>query len=154
TRSGREHVAPRRAFLKHRRSGAEIRCMPAVPSIKGRIFATAHEDLHKLIAQGVLARAELARWLKPHDLPLVEQPVQASAWYDVAAYARLLVLLRDVEGGGSDDYLRRRGARSADLLLQAGLYAQLEYLTRMDSPELPDLRQRYLAIGRDLKLLA
>ena len=69
--------------------------MSTPPSIKGRIFATAHEDLHKLLALGALTRSELTRWLKPHDLPLLDAPIQATAWYDIRFYARLCALLRE-----------------------------------------------------------
>jgi hypothetical protein len=37
-------------------------------------------------------------------------------------YAGLLELLRDVEGGGRDEYLVERGVRAAERLMQVGAY--------------------------------
>ena len=65
----------------------------------------------------------------------------------------MLELLKDVEGDGSDDYLRRRGAQSAERLLDAGLYQQLEYLNRTQLANTADSLDRFLAFGRDLRLL-
>lgn len=127
--------------------------MTQPPAIKGRIFATAVEDVTKLLAAGELRREELPRWLQPEDLAALEQPVVATEWYAIQTYARVCTLLRDVVGGGSDDYLRERGKRSAERLLEAGLYAQLEYLSRAQVAKETDPHARFLAFGRDLKLL-
>jgi hypothetical protein len=127
--------------------------MAQPPSIKGRIFATAIEDLTKLLAAGELRREELGRWLKPGDLPVLDQPIVATEWYCIQTYARVCTLLRDVAGGGNDDYLRKRGERSALKLLEAGLYAQLEYLKRAQVGKETDPNARHQAFGRDLKLL-
>ncbi|HTF34004.1 MAG TPA: hypothetical protein VK714_09930 [Myxococcota bacterium] len=127
--------------------------MPIVPSIKGSVFVRAVEDISKLVSAGSLSRGELERRLPPTDVLLLNQPVIPSSWYDVQAYGRLLELLRDVEGGGRKEYLRERGARSAELLLQAGLYQQMEYLNRTQVAQQKDARARFLAFGRDLRLL-
>ena len=127
--------------------------MPIVPSIKGSVFVRAVEDISKLVSAGSLSRGELERRLPPTDVLLLNQPVIPSSWYDVQAYGRLLELLRDVEGEGRKEYLRERGARSAELLLQAGLYQQMEYLNRTQVAQQKDARARFLAFGRDLRLL-
>jgi hypothetical protein len=127
--------------------------MPMSPSIKGSVFVRAVEDVLKLVSAGSLSRGELERRLPPTDVLLLSQLVIPSSWYDVQAYGRLLVLLRDVEGGGRNEYLRERGARSAELLLQAGLYQQMEYLNRTQVVQQKDARARFLAFGRDLRLL-
>jgi hypothetical protein len=127
--------------------------MSAPPSIKGRIFGPAVEDVQKLLDQGELRRDELARWLQPGDVALLAKPIDPTAWYDIRSYARILDLLRDELGNGSSDYLRERGSRSAERLLEAGLYQQLEYLKRTQVERAGDPRERYLAFGRDLKLL-
>jgi len=103
--------------------------MALVPSIKGSVFVRVVEDIAKLTAVGTLSRNELKRKIPPEDLALLDQPVTASGWYDVQAYGRLLEILKDVEGDGEDEYLRQRGVRSAELLLDAGFYQQMEYLT-------------------------
>ena len=59
-------------------------------------------------------------------------------------------LLRDVEGGGSNEYLRKRGARNAKRLLEAGLYQQLEYTHRTLFSRESEKSARFEAFGRDL----
>jgi len=127
--------------------------MSNVPSIKGTVFIRAVEDILKLVSKGTLSRSELQRRLRPADAKVLDQPVAPSSWYDVQIYGRLLEFLRDVEGEGSNEYLRERGARSAELLRQAGLYQQMEYLNRTQAAQQTDARARYLAFGRDLRLL-
>jgi hypothetical protein len=127
--------------------------MATVPSIKGAIFIRAVEDTLKLLSAGTLARRELERWLRPSDVALLDNPINASGWYDVQAYGRLLDLLRDVEGKGKDEYLRERGARSAEVLRKAGLYQQMEYLSRTQAAQKSDPEARFLAFGRDLRLI-
>lgn len=127
--------------------------MPAVASIKGSIFSRAVEDLRKLVTEGEVSRDELERRLRPSDLAYLDQPLQLSGWYDVKAYGRMLELLRDVAGGGKNEYLRARGVESAEALLEAGLYQQMEYLDRTKLAAATDPEERFKAFGRDLKLL-
>jgi hypothetical protein len=124
-----------------------------IPSIKGRILSVAIEDAQKLVAAGTVKRGELERWLRPEDLALFEKPLAPVDWYDIRSYARVCELLRDVEGEGRDEYLHARGFRTGERLLEGGLYAQLEYVTRMKVGSLREPIDRYQAFGRDLKLL-
>ena len=124
-----------------------------VPSIKGSIFARAAEDVSKLVSSGKLSQADLRRMLSEGDLGVIAQPIAASGWYDVQIYGRLLDLLRTIEGRGENEYLRRRGARSAEMLMQAGLYQQMEYLKRTEVAQQSNAQARFLAFGRDLRLL-
>lgn len=101
--------------------------MPALPSIKGSVFAGVVDDVRKLLASDRLKKSEVSRWLKPKDLECLESPIQMHEWYDIRIYTRMSELLRDVEGRGSNSYLVRRGANNAKRLLDAGLYSQLEY---------------------------
>jgi hypothetical protein len=123
------------------------------PSIKGRVFGPALEDVQKLVSEGKLAQREIGRWLGPADVALLGSPVDPTDWYDIGLYARVLSLLRDAAGRGSNDYLRQRGAQTAERLLEGGLYQQLEYLKRMDLKQLDDPKERHRAYGRDLRLL-
>ena len=127
--------------------------MPVVPSIKGSVFVHLVEDTQKLLAAKRVKQEELSRWLKPKDLELFAERVQAHEWYDIRAYARFSELLRDVEGGGSNEYLRKRGAKNAKRLLEAGLYQQLEYTHRTLFVRESDKEARFLAFGRDLARL-
>ena len=127
--------------------------MPIEPSIKGSVFVRAVEDILKLVSAGTLSRGELSRRLAATDLALLDQPVVQSSWYSVATYRRFLEFLKETEGNGKNEYLRERGARSAEILRQAGLYQQMEYLNRTQASQQTDDRSRFLAFGRDLRLI-
>jgi hypothetical protein len=128
--------------------------MAAVPSVKGSVFVNVVEDVGKLISSGDLSRAEAERWLAPEDLSLLDEQIFVSHWYDVQAYKRMSELLRDVVGGGSNEFLRQRGRETARRLLEAGLYAQLQYLHRASVAQETDSAARFEAFGRDLRLLS
>ena len=127
--------------------------MDQVPSIKGSIFGRGVEDLRKLVDRGGISRSELERRLGPSDAAYLDMPIAATAWYDVRAYGRILELLREIEGNGSNRYLRERGAQSAEVLLDSGLHQQMEYLNRTQVARASTKEERYLAFGRDLRLL-
>lgn len=127
--------------------------MPTIPSIKGSVFSGLVDDIKKLLAANRVKQTEFARWLKPKDLAYLEGNVQAHEWYDIRSYDRMSLLLRDVEGGGSNEYLRKRGARNAKRLLDAGLYGQLEYLHRTQFARESEAGARFEAFGRDLARL-
>ena len=127
--------------------------MAAVPSVKGSLIAATVEDVKKLVGAGALSEEELERRLEPADLGVLSREVNLTSWYDIRIYARLLAVLKEVEGGGSSEYLKRRGAHSAERLLNAGLYQQLEYLNRTQIASSIDKSDRFLAFGRDLRLL-
>lgn len=123
------------------------------PSVKGSVMGGAVEQVKKLIAEGELSREEAGRWLRPGDLELLDGEIRIASWYDVDAFARLNELLRDVEGKGSNEYVRELGRQSARRLLDAGLYSQLEYLQRTRVAKATSARERYEAFGRDLRRL-
>ena len=127
--------------------------MSSIPSIKGSVFSGVVEDVNKLLQSGLASRREAKRWLQPEDFALLDQPVVITRWYDIRSYARMNELLRDVEGGGSNQYLRTLGRQTANRLLEAGLYSQLEYLNRTEVSKVGDGPMRFAAFGRDLKLL-
>ena len=127
--------------------------MGAIPSIKGSVFASVVEDARKLIERGGISRDEVARRLTPDDERLLGVEIYVSHWYDIRAYARFSELLRDVEGEGDNEFLRQKGRDTAKRLLEAGLYAQLEYLQRAGVSKVTDPAARFEAFGRDLRLL-
>jgi hypothetical protein len=127
--------------------------MPSVASIKGSIFASVVEDVNKLVTGGKISVKELTHWLQPTDFDLLHQEISVSEWYDIRAYERMNLLLRDVTGGGKNEYLRRLGKESARRLLESGLYQQMEYLNKMKLHEQTDQKLRFEAYGRDLRLL-
>ena len=124
-----------------------------VPSIKGTAFTKVVEDVAKLLAGQELSRAKAERWLRAEDFALLDREVQAARWYDILSYERMSRLLLDVVGHGDTEYLRERGRKTAKRLLDAGVYAQLEYLHRTEAGRASDPQQRFDALGRDLRLL-
>jgi len=124
-----------------------------VPSIKGAAFAFVVEKIQKLLAAGDISRNELDRCLPSGGLAVLDRPIVFIGWYDIRIYAGLMELLRDIAGGGKNDYLVRHGCEAAERLLQKGLYQQMEYLKRMEFGKEADPEVRYQAFGRDLRLL-
>jgi len=127
--------------------------MQTMPSVKGSVLALDVQAVLKLLAAGKVSKDELSHRLEPSDLKILDHPVNLSSWYDIRIIARLLKLLHDVEGDGSHAYLLQHGADAADRLLEAGLYHQLEYLGRAKIQDGGDAHDRFLAFGRDLRLL-
>lgn len=127
--------------------------MSKLPSIKGSVFAGVVEAVRKLVDSGDLTREQAARWLQPADVALLDAQISIAGWYDVRIFVRMSELLRDVAGGGSNDYLRELGHESARRLLAAGLYSQFEYLQRITATALKERLERHEAFGRDLRRL-
>lgn len=121
--------------------------------VKGSVFGGAVEQVNKLIGEGAISREEVTRRLPPGDLRLLDSSILIASWYDVGTFTRLNELLRDVEGGGSHEYLRELGRESARRLLDGGLYSQLEYLQRMQLGRVADAQERFEAFSRDLRRL-
>lgn len=127
--------------------------MPGVPSIKGSVFAHCVEKLMKLIAAGKTSWDELPRHLEPGDIEILKGPIQTTKWYDIRLYERVLLLNLELTGDGSHEVLVRWGERSAERLMKAGFYQQLDYLTRTQVEKETDVQSRFAAFGRDLRLL-
>lgn len=122
-------------------------------SIKGSIFGRAVEDLQKLIAEGGISRESLESRIRSEGMKLLDEKIQPTGWYPVKVYGAMLDVLRDVVGNGSEAYLHRRGAESAEALLEKGIYQQMDYLSRTEVMNAADQQERFKAFGRDLKLL-
>jgi hypothetical protein len=124
-----------------------------VPSVKGAVFAGVVESVRKLLESGELTREEASRRLQPSDLALLDTPVSIAGWYPIGAFDRMSELMRDLVGGGDNDYLRNLGRESARRLLAAGIYSQFEYLHRITALQEKDPKARSEAFGRDLRRL-
>ena len=109
--------------------------MSEVPSIKGTVFSHCVEKLLKLISAGKTSWDELPHHLEPEDIEILQGPIHATQWYDIRIYERILLLNRDVSGDGSNELLLRWGAKSAERLIEAGIYQQLDYAKRAERVE-------------------
>ena len=127
--------------------------MTRVPSVKGAVFAGVVEAVRKLLESGELTREEASRRLQPSDLALLDAPVSIAGWYPIGAFDRMSELMRDLVGGGTNDYLRELGRESARRLLSAGIYSQFEYLHRITALKEKDPQTRSEAFARDLRRL-
>ena len=97
------------------------------PSIKGTAFQSVPEDLMRLLAAGRISRDALEARLEAEDLAFLDAKVNASSWYPIASYARLVELLAELEAPHDrEGYWMARGARAAARLADAGIYQQLE----------------------------
>jgi hypothetical protein len=127
--------------------------MPVVPSIKGSVLAGHAEVLMKYLASHQVEPAVLEKRFPDGELGLLARPISAVGWYDLSIYQRTLEFLRDYAGRGSNDYLLDAGTRSAEALIRAGFYQQLEYLRRTQVAGSEGPAERFQAFGRDLRLM-
>jgi len=125
-----------------------------VPSIKGSIFSHCVQKLQKLVSSGAISREELERRLEPGDIAILDGPIHPTTWYDIRVYERMMLLNRDVDGKGSNECLVRWGAKSANYLLETGVYQQVDYARRTQLSKESDPQARFAAFGRDLRLMA
>jgi len=94
-------------------------------AIKGTAFESAAGDVLRLVNDGAITREELEDRLEPEDLPLLDSKIMAASWYDIDCYARMIAIVRDVEGGGDDASLVARGRAGAERIAATGIYSQL-----------------------------
>lgn len=116
-----------------------------VPSIKGSAFQSVVEDVRRLVDEGRLEPADLARELGEKDRGYLDSMIAPVGWFPIETYGHMLGLLASEEGGADPiGYLRERGARAAERLL-SGTYESL-------SPEPgswgPRVGQTMLGIGK------
>jgi hypothetical protein len=127
--------------------------MSKIPSIKGSIVANHAEVMHKYLAKSQMSEKEIQRRFETGELEILSAPIDATRWYDIRMYRRLLEFLRDYPGEGHDRYLIDAGRRSAENLIRAGIHQQMEYLRRTQVVGRQSMEERSAAFGRDLRLL-
>ncbi len=125
----------------------------ASPSIKGTSISSLIEDLAKFVAEGRVEPALVDERLTVEDRDLLDRPVNAAGWYDIQSYRRMAELLCEIEGR-REDLLRERGAAAAVRLAAAGIYQQIDSVTRIGEAGKLDSEARFVAYGRSLKLIA
>lgn len=97
------------------------------PSIRGNVLELAASDLRGLIENGKVSREQVEIALEPADLELLDSKTSPAAWVPIASYTRMVQLLWRYDGHDDPAYLRRRGARAAEVAFDSGLYAQLRH---------------------------
>jgi hypothetical protein len=106
--------------------------MGAAPSIKGVLLTKLVDDVQALLERSEADRERLEARLSAGNLTLLEGKVEISRWYPIEQYTELTELIWAEEGGGRVGYLHRRGENAMKRLMEAGLYQQIEYLSRQD----------------------
>lgn len=99
------------------------------PSVKGTLFMNAIASVRGLIDTREVHHGELARWLKDDDTRYLDEAISISAWYPIATYARLLTLIADHRAPGSQEHHIAEGRRSAQRIVEMGIYRQLDSRT-------------------------
>ncbi len=98
--------------------------------IKGSIIDRLVEDVCTLreVSDKMMSRVDA--YLDAETLELLETKVNPVSWYALTTYDQLSRALLDIEGHGDVAYLRERGNAIGRRTMEAGLYQQLEYLSR------------------------
>lgn len=99
------------------------------PKIKGIAFVGVIDDVQALLATDALTQEELEKRLDAQDLDYFDEEIAPGFWYPMGSYDRLLQLLIE-ESGESDPepYLRRRGERAMQRMMELGVYNQFASL--------------------------
>lgn len=93
--------------------------------VKGTALETVVEDINRLVEDGTIKLDVLETHMTQEDMDVLESKIQAALWYPLDSFGRMTELLLEHEGHGDVAYLRERGRRAADRIVQSGIYNQL-----------------------------
>ncbi len=99
----------------------------STPCIKGSVFSSIVEDVERLIREGLVSREKVEAKLGEEALSHLDETIQPALWYPIESYRLLAEFLVETEGRGRMEYMFDRGERTAQRLMDAGLYEQLRY---------------------------
>jgi hypothetical protein len=128
----------------------------AEPCIKGSVFKGVIDDLARLQEEGRVSQEDVDAQLVAEDLAFLEGEISRSMWYPMESYGRLMQLLGEIEGAGKDAYFLERGRASARRLIESGLYQQLAFLSRWETPSGSDGGDQLVIAGyaRNLRMVS
>lgn len=106
-----------------------------IPSIKGIAITALVDDVRSYRERSIGCRDKVEAQVNAAGLAILEEKTDPFKWYPIAGYQSLTEFLWENEGGRSIEYLRRRGAGSADRVLAIGRYQQISFLRERYSPE-------------------
>ena len=107
----------------------------AESSVKGLLLGGIAAGVRRLRDEGRISELDLEARLDAKAIELLDQKIEPNTWYPVRPYSQLLDLMWNVEGDGDPEYMRQKGARSAQKLFDSGRYQQLEYSERSEKPK-------------------
>ncbi len=88
--------------------------------IRAPALARVAHDVRELERTGGITRQALLARLRPEDLPYLDGEIRED-WCPVATHDRLLTVLRDVLGRGTEEFLVERGRRAGQDLRRLSL---------------------------------
>jgi hypothetical protein len=100
-----------------------------VPCAKGTLLKGVVVEAKARLESGDLTQADLDRILKPEDLKHFEDEPLISNWYPIDTYARVCELLVVGDRLPRREALLELGRRSAQRIVQLGLYSQVDART-------------------------
>ena len=105
------------------------------PSIKGLAITALVDDVRSYRDRSPDCQREVEARVNSAGLAILEEKTDPFKWYPIAGYQSLTQFLWETEGNRSIEYLRDRGAGSAQRVLALGKYQQISFLRERYSPE-------------------
>lgn len=84
-----------------------------VPSVKGVTMLHAIRRMRSQIERGAIKESQLDACLEEGDRAFIDQRIAPTLWYPIDCYARMMMMLRDAEGGSGNDYWIQFGRETA-----------------------------------------
>ncbi len=100
--------------------------------VKGNLLLGAVVAVRRLRDRGRVPAEQLAARLSGTALELIDQKIDVTRWYPVAAFCELLDVDWEVAGNRDPEFMRQGGARTAERLLDRDIYHQLDYAQRTE----------------------
>jgi len=100
--------------------------------VKGNLLLGAVVAVRRLRDRGRVPAEQLAARLSGAALDLIDQKIDVTRWYPVAAFCELLDVDWEVAGNRDPEFMRQEGARTAERLFDRGIYHQLDYAQRVE----------------------
>ncbi len=105
------------------------------PSIKGIAITALVDDVIAYRDRSPECQRKVETQVNTAGLEILEQKTEPFQWYPITGYQSLTQFLWETEGNRSIDYLRNRGAGSAERVLALGNYQQISFLRERYNPE-------------------
>jgi hypothetical protein len=96
------------------------------PSVKGTLFQNLANELAERVSDGTISASQLASRLEPDELERLDHEIAISSWYPLDLYCRMLEVYALGASGAQGDFLMDSGRRSAQRVIDLGIYSQLD----------------------------
>lgn len=106
--------------------------------VKGTLLVGAVVAVRRLRDRGEVLAEQLEARLSGTALELIDQKIDVTRWYPVAAFCELLDFNWEVTGDRDLEFMRQQGAQTAERLFERGIYQQLDYAQRTERVQSSD----------------